>query len=265
MASSQPYGDTPIGVIGNDDYGPAIAARIAACGYRVLYGGLPGSPAVTRGQRLEPASTPTDVAFECSLVLVAVDDTEAMRNLLVGTPDRMGMGAEMEPGSVIVDIGARTPRELQALLGLLGTRGVALVDAALIGGSGAAAEGRAKIMLGGYPDSVEIAEKVLSLLGHVERTGPLGSAHAVAALMGYVEAAHAVARDEALALGRACGLTPEVLARMLSDASLARASNVTRIGRNADLARRIARDRGLSADIIDLAAEKQARQRSENR
>lgn len=48
MASSQPYGDTPVGVIGNDDYGPAIAARLAACGYRVLYGGLPGSP---RGAR----------------------------------------------------------------------------------------------------------------------------------------------------------------------------------------------------------------------
>lgn len=268
MASTKPHGDKgdrPVGVIGSDDHGPAIAARIAACGYRVLYVGLPGSPAVSRGQRLELASTPTDVAFECPVVLVAVDDTEVMRNLLVGNPDRMGMGAEMEPGSVVVDLGARTPRELQALLGLLGTRGVALVDAALVGGSDAAAEGRAKIMLGGYPDSVEIADKVLSLLGHVERTGPLGSAHAVAALMGYVEAAHSIAREEALTLGRACGLTPEVLARMLADASLPRETNVARFGRHADLARRIARDRGLSADIIDLAAEKQARQRSENR
>ena len=265
MADDKPHSDTPVGVIGGDDYGPAIATRIAACGHRVLYAGLSGSPSVTRGQRLEPASTPTDVAFECPVVLVALDDTEAMRGLLVGNPDRMGMGAEMQPGSVVVDLGARTPRELQALLGLLGTRGVALVDAALIGGSDATAEGRAKIMLGGYPDSVEIADKVLSLLGHVERTGPLGSAHAVAALMGYVEAAHAVAREEALALGRACGLTPEVLARMLSDASLPRETNVTRLGRHADLARRIARDRGLSTEIIDLAAEKQARQRNENR
>ncbi len=168
MASTKPHSDTPVGVIGSDDYGPAIAARIAACGHRVLYAGLTGSPAVARGQRLELASTPTDVAFECPVVLVAVDDTEAMRNLLVGNPDRMGMGAEMEPGSVIVDLGARTPRELQALLGLLGTRGVALVDAALIGGSDAAAEGRAKIMLGGYPDSVEIADKVLSLRAYVQ-------------------------------------------------------------------------------------------------
>jgi 3-hydroxyisobutyrate dehydrogenase len=265
MTDDKPLRDTPVGVIGNDDYGPAIATRIAACGHRVLYAGLSGSPVLTRGQRLEPASTPTDVAFECPVVLVAVEDTEAMRGLLFGNPDRMGLGAEMEPGSVVVDLGARAPRELQAMLGQLGTRGVAVVDAALIGGADAASEGRAKIMLGGYPDSVEIADKVLSLLGHVERTGPLGSAHAVAALMGYVEAAHAVAREEALALGRACGLTPEVLARLLSDASLPRETNVTRLERQADLARRIARDRGFSADIIDLATEKQARLRHENR
>ena len=83
--------------------------------------------------------------------------------------------------------------------------------------------------------------------------------------MGYVEAAHAVARDEALALGNACGLTPAVLTRMLSDASLLREPNVTWLAQRADLARRIARDRGLSADIIDLASEKRARQRNENR
>lgn len=265
MTGDNPFSDKPVGVVGSDAYGPAITTRIAACGYHVIYAGLSGSPLVARGERIEPASTPTDVAFECPVVLVAVEDTEAMRNLLVGNPDRMGMGAEMQPGSVVVDLGARTPRELQALLGLLGTRGVALVDAAMIGGPDAAAEGRAKIMLGGYPDSVEIAAKVLALLGPVERTGPLGSAHAVAALMGYVEAAHAVAREEALALGRACGLTPEMLARMLSDASLPRETNVTRLGRQANLARRIALDRGISADIIDLAAEKQARQRHENR
>jgi 3-hydroxyisobutyrate dehydrogenase len=265
MRNDNALQDVPVGVIGNDDYGPAIARRIAACGHRTLYAGLAGSPVVTRGQRLEPAPTPTDIAAECPVALVAIDDTETMRELLVGSTDRMGLGMEMEPGSVVVDLGARTPRELQALLGLLGMRGVALVDAALIGGADAAGEGRAKILLGGYPDAVEIAGKTLSLLGHVECTGPLGSAHAVAALMGYVEAAHAVAREEALALGNACGLTPEILKRVLSDTSLSREPNVTRLSRHADLARRIARDRGLSADIIDLASEKRARQRHENR
>jgi 3-hydroxyisobutyrate dehydrogenase len=255
----------PIGVIGNDEYGPAIAGRLSACGCRTLYSALPGSPAIARGQRLELSPTPTDLAFECPVALAAIEDTETFRALLLGDADRMGLGAELQPGSVLIDLGARTPRELQALLGLLGTHGVAIVDAALIGGPEAAAEGRAKILLGGYPDAVEIAAAALSLLGHVERTGPLGSAHAAAALMGYIETAHAVAREEAVALGNACGLAPETLKRVLSDEQLARGLNVVQLARRAELARRIARDRGITADIIDLAAEKRVRQRGENR
>jgi 3-hydroxyisobutyrate dehydrogenase len=177
----------------------------------------------------------------------------------------MGLGQEMMPGSVFVDLGARTPRELQALLGLLGTRGVAVLDAALIGGPEAVAEGRAKILLGGHPDSVDIATVPLAALGHVERTGPLGSAHAAAALMGYVEAAHAVAREEALMLASACGLEPETLTRVIAESVLPRGLNVVELTRRAEHARRIANDRGISADIIDLAVEKQARKGHENR
>jgi len=257
--------DRPIGIIASDEYGPAIAKRIAGSDRRVLYCAMPGSPDVVRAPRLELSPTPTDIAFECQIALAAVEDTESLRMLLLGNGDRMGLGAEMQPGSVLVDLGARTPRELQALLGLLGTRGVALVDATLIGGPDAIAEGRAKILLGGYPDAVDTAASALSLLGSVERTGPLGSAHAAAALMGYIEAAHAVAREEALALGNACGLTPDTLTRVLSDDSLPRGLNVVQLARRAELARRIARDRGVSADIIDLAAEKRARQNHENR
>ena len=258
-------GVRPVGVIGNDEYGPVIAQRIAASGYRTLYSPLPGSPTITRGQRLELSPTPTDLAFECPVALAAIEDTETFRTLLLGDSDRLGLGAELQPGSVLVDLGARTPRELQALLGLLGTRGVALVDAALLGGTDAVAEGRAKILLGGYPDAADAAASALSLLGHVERTGPLGSAHAAAALMGYIEAAHAVAREEAIVLGNACGLAEETLTRVLSDEQLARGLNVVQLARRAELARRIARDRGITADIIDLAAEKRFRQRGENR
>ena len=83
--------------------------------------------------------------------------------------------------------------------------------------------------------------------------------------MGYVEAAHAVAREEAIALGAACGLTPETLTRVLSDETLPHGLNVVQLARRAALARRIARDRTGGADVIDLAAEKQARNQRENR
>jgi 3-hydroxyisobutyrate dehydrogenase len=249
----------PIGVIGSDEYGAAIATRLAASGLRVLYYAIAGSPYVAPAPRLELAPTPTDIAFECDITLAAVEDTESLRTLVLGSSSRMGLGAEMQPGSILVDLGARTPRELHALLGVLGTRGVALLDATLIGGPDAIADGRAKILLGGYPDSAAIATTTLSLLGSVEQTGPLGSAHAAAALMGHVEAAHAVAREEAIALGNACGLTQETVTRVLADETLPHGFNVVQLARRAELARLIARERGGGADVIDLAAAKRSR------
>ena len=257
--------DKPVGIIGNDEFGAVMARRVARSGRRVIFGSLPGSPSIVTSPRLELASTPTDVAFECQVVVAAIGDTEILRHLLFGDPDRMGLGAEMSPGSVLVDAGARTPRELGAFLGVLGTRGVAVVDAALIGDFDAVGEGRGKIFLGGYRDAIELARGVLSLLGSVERTGPLGSAHATAAMMGYIEAAHAVARDEAVALATACGVKAETLNRVLAEAAPQFGLNVVELQQRAELARRIARDRGLSADIIDLAVERRALRRLEKR
>jgi 3-hydroxyisobutyrate dehydrogenase len=258
---SDPAGDSRIGIIGNDEYGAAIAQRIAACGRRAVYAALPGSPDATTALKRELSPTSTDVASACPVMLAAIEDTETLRALVLGTAESMGLVAQMQPGSLFVDLGARTPRELHALLALLGTGNAALVDAAVIGGLDAIAEGRAKILLGGSPDAIDLASAALSLLGSVERTGPLGSAHAAAALMGYIEAAHAVACEEALVLGHACGLAPETLKRVLSEESLPRGRNVLQLARRAPLARRIAEDRGVSADIIDLATKKRQRQR----
>jgi 3-hydroxyisobutyrate dehydrogenase len=254
----------PIGIIGNDEFGPAIAERIADCRVPAFYAALAGSPSPIYGEHLQPVSTATDTMSECPVILVAIEDTEIFRALLAG---RAPSGFRFAPLSetVIVDVGARTPRELDALLELLEPRGISLADAALIGGPEVVGEGRAKVLIGGSNTATEIATSVVSLLGHVERTGPLGSAHAVAALMGYIEAAHAVAHEEAMALGTACGLTPDVIARVLTERNPPHGLNVVQLARRADLARRIARDRHPGADVIDLAAEKQSRAHREKR
>lgn len=256
--------DRPIAVIGNDDFGPALAERVASCRVPTLYAALSGSPPAIYGEHLQPLLSAETGLSKCPVILIAVEDTEIIRALLTG---QSAAGFDLSPLSdgVVVDLGARTPRELDTLLELVAPRGVSLTDAALIGGPEAAAEGRAKVLLGGDEAATEIAASVVSLFGNIERTGPLGSAHAAAALMGYIEAAHAVAREEAMALGAACGLTPDMIARVLSERAPPHGMNVVQLARRADLARRIARDRNAGADIIDLAAEKQARAHRENR
>ncbi len=253
----------PVGVVGNDEFGPAIAERIAASRVPTLYAALPGSPPAIYGPYLDPMPRASGETIECPVVLMAIEDTETFRTLLMD--DAMGFDLTLQAGSVLVDLGARTPREFDSLRELLQPRGVILTDAALIGGPEAALDGRAKILLGGGDAEVEMARTVVELLGHVECTGPLGSAHAAAALMGYIEAAHAVAREEAMALGAACGLTPDMIARVLTERAPPNGMNVVQLARRADLARRIARDRNGGADVIDLAAVKHARAQRENR
>ena len=68
----------PIGVIGNDEFGAAIAERIAACRLVTMYAALSGSPPVTYGEMLRPASE-SSIAQQCPIVLAALEDTETFR------------------------------------------------------------------------------------------------------------------------------------------------------------------------------------------
>ena len=250
----------PIGIIGTDEVARAAAMRIAASGQRVLLYVFDTSHRGKLPKNIEAASTPADIGFDCEIVLSFIDDSTAFRAMLLGTPDRMGLGAEMNPGAVLVDFGARPPRECQALLGVTGTRGVAIVDAAVTGSVESLADGSGSILIGGYIDSVDLVEPVLALLGKVDRTGGLGSAHTAAALMGYIEAAYRVAHDEAVSVGRALGLTNETLSRVLDpdQAAAAVADDSLRLALRTGLALKLATDRGVSAEVIDFTGAKLA-------
>ena len=240
----------PIGIAGNDGLARAVADRLAAGNQRVLCY-APGSSIITVAHKnIETAATPADIGFDCEIVFTFVDDSNAFRTLLLGTPDRPGLGAEMNPGTVVVDFGARSPRETGALLGVIGMRGVALVDAAIVGDAAGIANGAATVLTGGYPDAVDNVEAVLANLGCVDRTGPLGSAHTAAALMGYMEAAHCVAHAEAFSVGRALGLSGDTLNRVLDGGN--DAATIVTLSKRVELARQLAVDRGITADVIDF-------------
>ena len=259
----------PIGIISADDTGPAIALRIAAKGQRVAFYATPGAPRPANSATIEIVSTPTDIAYGCDVVIAAIDDTAELHRVLIGTKDRLGIAAELAPGSVIVDLGARPPRETLALLGITGTRAIAIVDAAIIGQLGGDRESALTVLAGGYPDAVDTAMAALKCLGPVERTGPLGSAHTAAALMGYMEAAHHIAREEAASVGRALGLGTEALAHVLNRSGVAgtilQASNILMMARRIELAGTLARTNGVAADVIDFTRQKLAAGSNESR
>lgn len=246
----------PIGIIGNDALAVALASRIASAGHRAVIALGAQPPHLKKTPGIEIASTATDVAFECATVVLAIEDSQELRRIVIGTADKIGIGAEMQPGSILIDTGARPPRETQALFGMVGMRGISYVDAALIGWTEHGPGQDALVLTGGFPDAVNAAEVTLALFGKVERTGPLGSAHTAAALMGYMEAAHSVAEAEAQSVGRALGLGHAAMHRVFDRPSVAR--NVTKLARHTGILRRIAEDRGLNAEVIDFTLRKLA-------
>lgn len=271
------------GLITDDPGGVLLGLRLAAAGHRVLFyhlttpslpslaqpdlappaPTLPGLAQSRLGANIEAAATLADIAIECSVIVLAIDDTTRVRQILFGSPGRAGLIHDMAPGTLVIDTGVRLVRESQALLGILGTRGISLVDAALIGAPEALARGTLTVFTGGFPDAVNEAEPLLSSFGRVERTGPLGSAQTAAALMGYVEAAHVSARSEALAVGSALGLSPEVLTRVLQDAP--DTANVVRLTRRADIMRALAKEKGLTAEILAFERRNAPNGATENR
>ncbi len=240
----------PIGLIASDPDALAVARRMAGVGEHVIFYMLGSTVRKNLAPNLEAASTPADVVLACEIVMLAIDNTRQMRQLMLGTPDRPGLLAEMQPGAIIVDLGIRTPRETQALLGVSGTRGIGVVDVALVGGPAAIEHGAATVLVGGFPDAVDSVEHVLAELGRVQRTGPLGSAQTEAALMGYVEAAHFAARSDALSVGHALGLQASALSHIFDGAP--DDSNIVRFRRRAELVRRMAEERGLGSNVIDF-------------
>jgi sensor c-di-GMP phosphodiesterase-like protein len=80
--------------------------------------------------------------------------------------------------------------------------------------------------------------------------------------MGYMEAAHRIAHEEAVSVGRALGLSGETLARVLdSDGASNMPTNVVSLARRTGLALKLATDYGVSADVIDFTGARLAQNR----
>lgn len=239
---------TTIGIIGTGAEAATVAQRLAAGGRRILHHITPPLASLRGRGNLEAAATPSDIALECSVVFLSFDDTPRVRQLLLGDENRAGLAAELSPGAIVIDMGMRPPRETQALLGILGLRGIGLVDAAWIGKFDAPQCGQLTVLAGGFPDAVDAAMPVLELLGRVERSGPLGSAQTAAALVGYAELAYVTAQAEALAIADALGLSRALLSPAVAEPP--DIASLDRLNRRSDVVHAVAADSDECATIL---------------
>lgn len=154
---------------------------------------------------VEQCVAAADLVFTC---LPTTAEVAAVVEVLLAAP---------LPGSLLVDLTSGDPATTRALAGSLAEHGVRLVDAPVSGGVERAVSGDLAVMLGGAPDDLDEAERLLApAAARFFRCGSVGSGQAMKALNNLVSATGLLVAAEALCIGRGLGLDPDVMVGVLN-------------------------------------------------
>jgi 3-hydroxyisobutyrate dehydrogenase len=205
-----------IGFIGLGRMGMPMATRLVEAGFEVR--GFDVSPAAQeqlRTQGARPAATAGEAVAGADVVILMLPDSGVVEAVLRDAHAEAALAA----GTTVVDMSSSEPERTRALARELVGRGVALVDAPVSGGVSRAVTGELAIMAGGEDRDVGRVEPVLSNLGRVYRSGPVGSGHAVKALNNLMSATHLLVTTEAILAGERFGLEPKTMLAIVNASS----------------------------------------------
>jgi len=205
---------TSIAVIGLGAMGSRIAERLRESGHDLVVWNrtaAKATPLLERGA--SAAASPADAARRAEVVITMVAEATALATVSEGS-DGIAAGASSE--TTVIEMSTVGPVAVERLHDVL-SPAVGLIDAPVLGSVAEAESGSLTIFAGGTRALVERCTPLLSTLGSVLHTGPLGSGAAAKLVANATLFGSLALLGEAVALGRGLGLstdtTFEVLAR----------------------------------------------------
>ncbi|MDG1208019.1 MAG: NAD(P)-dependent oxidoreductase [Paracoccaceae bacterium] len=191
-----------VGIIGIGKMGHPMALRLAVEGHEVIaYDAAPGAAAGLEGVS---EGALADVAA-CPAIITMLPNGGIVRSVA------NQIAPMMAEGSVLIDMSSSYPFETLDLRKAL-PDAIRLIDAPVSGGVWRAEIGTLTIIAGGDAADLDLVTPMLEAMGKVTRTGALGSGHAMKLLNNYLSAAGLAAACEAVTVGKAFGLDPDVMA-----------------------------------------------------
>jgi len=215
--SAGPASGTVIGLVGVGHMGYPMASRLIDAGYTLRCHDTDTAAlrrAADRGA--QPVDAPADVPAGAAVVLLSLPSSDVVEDVLLGG----GIAEAVTPGTVVVDMGSSRPSSSRMLGERLAPRHVGYVDAPVSGGVTGAETGSLTIMVGGADWAVATVRPILDMLGsRVLHVGEVGGGHALKALNNLLSATHLLATSEAMRVGEAFGLDPEIMLAAFNSSS----------------------------------------------
>ena len=152
-------------------------------------------------------------------VILMLPNSRIVEKVLLGE-ESGGLLARLSPGVLVIDMGSSEPASTRRLSELAARRELHFVDAPVSGGVAKAITGELSIMVGGEPDSVQLAKPHLASMGtSIVEVGPPGSGHAAKALNNLLSATNLAAAAEVLCIAQRAGIRPEVMVEVLNSST----------------------------------------------
>lgn len=194
-----------IGFIGLGIMGRGMAQNLLNAGYELtVWNRTTARTTPFEEQGAHVASSPEDLAQQCTIVFICVSDTADVEAVLFGAS---GAAEALAPGSLVVDHSTISPNATKEMAHRLTERDVYMLDAPISGGSEGAANGTLSIMIGGNAIQVKRAMPYLKVMGRtITHVGPQGAGQLVKLVNQVLVVNTMLAVSEALLLAQAGGL-----------------------------------------------------------
>jgi 3-hydroxyisobutyrate dehydrogenase len=158
-----------------------------------------------------------------SVIVTMVPTSKEVEEILLGGPQTKGLADHLRPGTLVIDCSSSDPLVTQRLGRTLAERGIALIDAPVMGGVVFAEDGTLDIFVGGSPADVARARPILTCFGkQILACGALGFGHAMKAINNFVNAQALVTYAEAMTVGAKFGIGLDVMTTALTAATTGR-------------------------------------------
>jgi 3-hydroxyisobutyrate dehydrogenase len=200
----------PVGFIGLGNMGGPMAQNLAKSGFPLVVHDIdPARVDALRARGAKVAASAQEVAAEARRVICMVETTAQAEAVICGAG---GIVERARRGDTVICMSTIDPLVARRLHDGLGTRGVAMLDAPVSGGTERAASGELSILVGGAPATFGACRDLFAAMGrNVFHVGPIGQGLALKLVNNMLVQTATVAVCEALVMGVKAGLDPRTI------------------------------------------------------
>lgn len=204
-----------IAFIGLGNMGGPMAANLLKAGYALrVFDLVPASVQVAVAAGATAANSAVEAVKGAQVVISMLPASRHVEGLYLG---ESGILSAIEKGALVIDSSTIAPASARKVAEAAATRGVAMIDAPVSGGTAGAAAGTLTFIVGGEADALERARPVLQSMGkNIFHVGGNGAGQVAKLCNNMALGVIMAVTGEAIALGVAHGLDASVLSQMMA-------------------------------------------------